>query len=127
MFLLCSYLKSALSFSVAACHISQIFTFMHLLVNCTTCKVSQCCKSLFSNIRSRHDVKVGPRPQDPGTRDLRLPLKFKIGTRDSLKFESGTPGPPSKFNSGTYKTSPFLNEFIFSEHFPFFSFLHNKM
>ena len=51
-------------------------------------------------------VKVGPGPQDPGpqdpgTRDLGSPSKFKSGTRDPLKFKSGTPGPPSKFKSGT--------------------------
>ena len=45
-------------------------------------------------------------PWDPGP-----PSKFKSGTRDPLKFKSGTPGPPSKFKSGT--SSTFFNEFIF--------------
>ena len=44
----------------------------------------------------RHGVKVRPGPRDPGP-----PSKFKSGTRDPLKFKSGTPGSPSKFKSGT--------------------------
>ena len=56
-----------------------------------------------------HGVKVGPGPQDPGTRDP--PQSLKVGPGTPLKFKSGTPGPPSKFKSGT--PSPFFNEFIF--------------
>ena len=53
-----------------------------------------------------HGVTVGPGPRDlgprdPGTRDPRPPSKFKSGTRDHLKFKSGTPGPPSKIKSRT--------------------------
>ena len=63
----------------------------------------------------RHGVKVGPGPRDPGH-----PSKFKSGTRDPLKFKSGTPGSPSKFKSGTpgppskFKSgTPLTFEFIF--------------
>ena len=67
-----------------------------------------------------HGVKVGPGPQDPGTRDppqsLKVgpgtPLKCKSGTPGPpSKFKSRTPGPPSKFKSGTPPTS--FNESIF--------------
>ena len=69
---------------------------------------------------NRHGVKVGPGPRnpgprDPGTRDLGTgpetrdpPQSLKVGLGTPLMFESGTPGPPSKFKrSGTH--SPFFN------------------
>ena len=46
-------------------------------------------------------MKVGPRPQDPGTRDPGPPQSLKVGPGTPLKFKSGIPGPPSKFKSGT--------------------------
>ena len=67
------------------------------------------------NWQLRHGVKVGPGPRDlpqslkvgPGT-----PLKFKSGTPvPPSKFQSRIPGSPSKFKSGT--PSPFFNEFMF--------------
>ena len=53
-----------------------------------------------------HGVKVRPGPQDPGSRDPGTwdpgpTLKFKSGARDPPKVKGGTPGPPSKFESGT--------------------------
>ena len=46
-----------------------------------------------------HGVKVGPGPQDPGTRDP--PQSLRVGPGTPLKCKSGTPGPPSKFKSRT--------------------------
>ena len=42
-----------------------------------------------------------PRPQDPGTWDLGPPESLKLGPEISLKIRSRTPGPTSKFKSGT--------------------------
>ena len=78
---------------------------------------------------TRHGVKVGPVPREPGPREPGTSgpsSKFKSGTRDPPppppKFKGGTPGPPSelksripgppsKFKSGI--PSPFFNELIF--------------
>ena len=58
-------------------------------------KVNVLCWSLFSMAW----CKSGTRTSGPGTRD---PLKFKSGTSEHpSKFKSRTPGPPSKFKSGT--------------------------
>ena len=38
---------------------------------------------------------------DPGPRTRDLPQSLKVGPRTPLKFKSGTPGPSSKFKSGT--------------------------
>ena len=46
-----------------------------------------------------HGVKVRPGPRDLRTRDP--PQSLKVRPETSLKFKSGTPGPPSKFKSGT--------------------------
>ena len=51
-----------------------------------------------------HGVKVRPGPRDPGPRDpgtRNPPQSLKVGRETPLKFKSGTPGPPSKFKSGT--------------------------
>ena len=63
----------------------------------------------------------GPGTLGPGTWDSEPPSKFNSGTRDPLKFKSGTPGPPSKFKSGT--PSPLFNEFIFFRIFHRFFYL----
>ena len=45
-----------------------------------------------------HGVKVGPGPRD---RPRTPPQSLKVGRGIPLKFKSGTPGPTSKFKSGT--------------------------
>ena len=64
---------------------------------------------------TRHGVKMGPGPQDLGSRgprtrdpippskwDPESPLKFKSGTPGpTSKCKSETPGPPLKFKSNT--------------------------
>ena len=45
--------------------------------------------------------KSGTRTQKPGTLG---PQSLKVGPGTLLKFESGTPGPSSKFKSGTLIT-----------------------
>ena len=73
-------------------------------------------------LNSRHGVKVGPGPRDPGPWDPRTrdpPQTLKVGPGTPLKFKSGTagppskfegriPGPPSKFKSGTPHLSFFF-------------------
>ena len=55
-----------------------------------------------------------PVHQDPGPETS---SKFKSGTRDLLKFKSGTPVPSSKFKNGTPHF--YLMNSIFWEHFIF--------
>ena len=56
-----------------------------------------------------HDVKVGPRPQDLGTRDPSQSLK--VGSEDPL--QSLKLGPQDPFQSLNVVPPAFFNEFIF--------------
>ena len=49
----------------------------------------------------RHGIKVRPGPWDPGPRDPEPYQSLIVGPGTLLKFEIGTPGPSSKFKSGT--------------------------
>ena len=67
------------------------------------CNFTKVCKAtlLKSHFGMGHGVNVDPGPRDPGTQDRESLSNFKTGTRDPLKFKSGTPEPPSKFKSMT--------------------------
>ena len=67
-----------------------------------TCKGFHFCSNTAGYRIFRAWCKSGTRilgPGNPGTRDPSQSLKLE--PRTSLKFESGTPGPPPKFKSGT--------------------------
>ena len=55
--------------------------------------------TIFCHINHGHGVKVGPGPRDPATHDPSQSLKMGPGI--ILNIKSTTPGPPSKFESGT--------------------------
>ena len=63
---------------------------------------------------------MGQGPLDAGS-GPETPQSFKVGPRTFPKIKSGTPGPPSKFKSGT--SSFFFDKFIFFRIFHRFFYL----
>ena len=89
--------------------INLILSVKHNLANNSNIrKRCEICSELTMETPERcqwgHGVKVGPGPLDPGPQNpgtRNPPQSLDVGPGNPLNFKSGSPGPPSKFNSGT--------------------------